>query len=57
MSNLYVLEEETSEVLKFDINNNLVFRFGGIEYEEYCLSNPINIKMKTTYRKIKLISI
>ncbi len=40
---IFILENEISEIFKLDLHNEIILQFGGVEYEEYSIINPINI--------------
>jgi WD40 repeat protein len=42
---IFVLEKENAEVVKFDIQRTNVSRFGGAEFGRYALSYPIQIRL------------
>lgn len=42
---IFILEEENAEVVKFDIQKTNVSRFGGAEFGRYALSYPIQIRL------------
>lgn len=45
MGELFVLEEENSEVVRFNVLKNVVSQFAGIEYGKYSLIEPIQIRL------------
>ncbi len=45
LGEIFILDEESGEVIRFDMQKNEVSKFGGAEYREYTLLDPLQIRI------------
>ena len=45
LGEIFILDEESDEVIRFDMQKNEVSKFGGAEYGEYTLFEPFHIRI------------